>query len=554
MKKIAILFLMIISLTACVDATSEETSTIARTEGLPSSTITPEPSATPQLTSTNTALATKTLISTKYIYPTNTTSPDIQKTEAFVNSRESIPWLLYSSRNQDWSYTYTFLRADGNIKNDYIFNKGPHYGNIDLEVSPDGNYFAVASYKESYGFDQDLKIIDFQSKEILNEIPLVSDEIIDGTQNDFNNANSGYYQFIDESENYLSTFVSGDLEWSPNGHYLAYTSCNEGPTSDIYAYSMVTNTYLRMTYGSTQARIMGWSPDNKWIVHFSWKRGGYEMDGSPLPDVVAIWAVNVETAEIRNLGDVHWDSIDEIILGWLSDSEFVVTSKEMGGNVVPYYHTRTINIDTQQVNTILEQKVEGIALDPESRILVYLLEYLTQDNPGIFKQPIYGEPEIITDQARGAVEWMGLPGWFSVHNYCQNNKCRDLLNFPIGDKNYRLPESEMSLIPIVSPDKQLIVYFGRNLDGMAGIRIYNNQGELIHHFEKEILFEEGYFSWKPDLSGFVFVEITGSSMEPFINVIEVSMEENQVVFWQVDFSTGNLIGIPPVEIIFRSED
>jgi Tol biopolymer transport system component len=153
------------------------------------------------------------------------------------------------------------------------------------------------------------------------------------------------------------------LAWSPDGRQLAFTAAFEGPTSDLYLYSLDDESITRLTDGPSQAIRPIWSPDGKNILHFGVETlgsgAGYTMSG--------VWAVEVDGGEVTSLYDPS-ESSDEIVVGWISDDTFVVYSQNVGlGQAM---NLRTVNVETGDSRALWSGALNEAALEPNTGALL----------------------------------------------------------------------------------------------------------------------------------------------------------------------------------------
>ena len=112
------------------------------------------------------------------------------------------------------------------------------------------------------------------------------------------------------------------MTWSPDGAQLAFMGMVEGPTSDLYTYSLESGRISWLTDGPSQGIRPDWSPGGTYIAHQGVKSlgtgAGYNMAG--------VWAARADGAGVTRLYEVSQNSGDEKILGWLDDSTVLVYS------------------------------------------------------------------------------------------------------------------------------------------------------------------------------------------------------------------------------------
>jgi hypothetical protein len=148
----------------------------------------------------------------------------------------------------------------------------------------------------------------------------------------------------------------GEFAWAPDGTMLAFTGLIEGPTSDLYVYSVASDDVTRLTDGPSQAYNLHWSPDSKYILHYgvdSFGTGaGYSMTGA--------WVSNTDGSHVPHL--YMPESGNEIVYGWMSPQVFVVSSWNAHCG---YYNLRMVHIITKDTTPIFDYCFDSAAVDPD---------------------------------------------------------------------------------------------------------------------------------------------------------------------------------------------
>jgi len=183
--------------------------------------------------------------------------------------------------------------------------------------------------------------------------------------------------------------------WSPNGSQLAFLGMREGPSSDVYTFSMVDFWVfteeqanrgvqtIRWTDGPSQGISPTWSPDGRYILHAGVNTlgtgAGYDMAG--------VWAVDTQTGEVLDVYKPE-NSGAEIFVGWQDEDTFLVHSwTPVCGNE----RLRMVDILTGKTRMIWEGAFNGVAftrVEGNGALLVsvdqYSAECKTRAGPGLF--------------------------------------------------------------------------------------------------------------------------------------------------------------------------
>lgn len=180
----------------------------------------------------------------------------------------------------------------------------------------------------SKGESQSLAItfIELPSKNIVHEIPLLS--------------------FYADGKIKLDIGSTGPLggiqwgiQWSPNGEYLAFMGAIENSQSSLYLYDSKLHVVKKLSENQYQAVNPIWSPDGKWIIFEDVSDFlGWQTE--------SIWATSVNDGKTKLLYTA--DQIEQKILGWVGNDNFVVADRSMDGN----RNIRMVNVVTGIINDL----------------------------------------------------------------------------------------------------------------------------------------------------------------------------------------------------------
>lgn len=141
----------------------------------------------------------------------------------------------------------------------------------------------------------------------------------------------------------MSITVAPGLAWSPDGRQIAFIGVIDGPSSDLYLYSLDTQKVTRLTDGPSQGFGPSWSPDGKYIVQFgatSFGTGaGFTMAGA--------WATRADNGTSIELYKPK--SSGEIGLGWADANTYLVYSFSP---ICGHYNLRAVGIQPLKVTTL----------------------------------------------------------------------------------------------------------------------------------------------------------------------------------------------------------
>jgi len=267
-----------------------------------------------------------------------TVTPDIgsETTEKPLSSNG--PWWVFSTSNGLFA-----IDPDGSGLTQFSFDPVNASYAHQIFVSPKEGYLA---YLTGESYDATLMINQLPEGAPITEIALFS----------FSN---------DQDLDAIRAIVEhNSLNFSPDGRFLAFMGMIDGPTSDLYLFSLDTLEFTRLTDGPAQAYQPVWSPDGKYILHTSARSfgtgAGYDMAG--------VWASHAATTDAISLYDPS-GSGSETILGWLDNQTFIVYSWE---GSCGDHNLRTFNIETEQSASLWQESFQSIAYDPSNNVALLI--------------------------------------------------------------------------------------------------------------------------------------------------------------------------------------
>jgi WD40 repeat protein len=255
------------------------------------------------------------------------------------------PWWIFTTPQGMWA-----VNPDGTgLKQVSWENFTPPF-NHQIAIAPQGGTVAFLSGRDGV-YDITLRIIKLPYPTMITEKPLTSAQSEPGED-----AVPGDASF----EAVRAMIDLQSLAFSPDGQYLAFMGAINGPTSDLYVYSMQQMAETQLTDGPSQGIKPVWSPDGKYIVHAGvgslGTGAGYDMQG--------FWAARADDSGIITLFDPS-GSGDQQVIGWVDDRTFVVYSWNAmcGPNDL-----RTFNIETGESRVLWEHTFQTIAFHPTEAV------------------------------------------------------------------------------------------------------------------------------------------------------------------------------------------
>lgn len=374
------------------------------------------------------------------------------------------PWFVIVARDGFWA-----VNPDGTGLTQIVkTNIDPPF-EWQTAFSPGGGYIAYISARDRI-HDLTLNIISLPYGTSITEIPLTTES---SEQSPDTMPGDPAYEAI------RAIIDIRSLAWSPNGQMLAFMGMIEGPTSDLYIYSVEDDEVMRLTDGPSQSFRPSWSPDSKYIVHAGAEvfgtGAGYCMNG--------IWAARADDSGIVEL-PMESSSSDELFVGWLSPTRLLNYSwnASCGPNSL-----RITDIDTRQSTMVWEGSFYAVAMDPATGSILFSVVSVTFSdcNPDgrtgllIHLHGVTPPAQVTTTDSYRVIWSDEIRQFFSISN-------------PAYAISVSGEAREISFVPAVSPDSQL--WATRIKDDDPGIWVgppFSSTQELTGWYDSEL-------TWSPD--------------------------------------------------------
>ncbi len=180
--------------------------------------------------------------------------------------------------------------------------------------------------------------------------------------------------------------IRNSLAWSLDGSKLAFTASLDGPTADVYVYSLQDESITRLSDEPGQAYDLHWNwlPESETVAYFSAScfgaGAGFDMEGA--------WTTRLSTAKAEQVYQPNPESWDEAFITWVFGQEAFLVATVSG---CPYRDLRMVDLDTKEITPIFEGCFENVETGPTSSLAVLTSSDLS-DQPGLY---LYAEPDTL---------------------------------------------------------------------------------------------------------------------------------------------------------------
>jgi hypothetical protein len=357
-----------------------------------------------------------------------------------TNVTASPPWLAYVSDDQ-----LILNNPDGSGRT--VLATFDVMSNPQLFPSPDGQWLAVLN-----GLEPVLTLYHLPDGTVQKTFPLVSKSDLAPVQK------AAFNTFY----NLYMAYLAG---WSPDGHYLAFLSVRDGPSSNLYVYSPVDDRLTQATQSTVNSFRFTWAPDSANIVFEELST----MQPSGASAVLDVSAVHPDGSLLRQLYQTL--SYDEHYLGWTSSNTLAVTTLTDQG----YTNTRLFDIDTQTSSPIYNGYANQTAFDPTSGTLAFTSTSNMSGTgtipAGIYLATVKVPYSLVTSSDWSSLAW--LPG---LQSFFVTGSTNDLAITPQG---VTTSYSEI-IMPVASFDQRWLAFAGT-----TGLRVYSTDGFLYRSITKD---------------------------------------------------------------------
>jgi hypothetical protein len=396
-------------------------------------------------TPTQTVLATQ-----QVVFPTSAPSATPVAPSAADFLKAEGPWLL--SKDNDNVYwilpdeTLT-LNADKVVAPFAVEDMiSPSGGNVAFITSPSADEMHQLT----------LTIYNLPGRKAITQIALTSPKTEPGY-----NAGPGDPSF--EALRSITDFTS--IAWSPDGRQLAFIGFMDGPSSDLYLYTLDTGVVTRLTDGPSQAFEPSWSSDGQNIVQF----GANSFGTGAGISMAGVWATNPDTGVSTELYTPS--SSGETALGWAGYNTFLVYSFSAAcGN----YNLRAVDIEPLEVRIVFSGCFHAIDYDPAVGSVLLGIDQTTADycscgdkvDSGLYLVGLDGRYQRLDPASFYQAIWIrhATVAWGMTDK-------GQVLAFNQDGNPIALPAGVPSKVPLAAPGGEVLAWTGDTINNLQGVWI-----------------------------------------------------------------------------------
>ncbi len=300
------------------------------------------------------------------VIPTITPSPAPSATPS--SQPQTQEHLLVTRDHEHWAV----LNADGSLQR-YVQIPGIAIADPS-DVSPDGNWldYQSGSYEdEPYDLSLSLLNLDDGTSQFITNLlsPDFPENIEPVVESTFQYDQSLYKDDCTSLECRRSlvkedvAISAGISRWSPDGQLLAFAAQIDGPSTDIYIYSMQDKTIRRLTNDLQNVDRMEWSPDGKRLLYTN-DIPGIVHDGRTF-HVTDLEGKTFQLSYEILTNDSQW-----YMHGWISNDLYLLQALYPEPGQWHFRQLVVVNAENGQLTEIWPYPTSDVVIDTNNQTIV----------------------------------------------------------------------------------------------------------------------------------------------------------------------------------------
>jgi hypothetical protein len=364
-------------------------------------------------------------------------------------------------------------------------------------ISPDGNWLAYehgSSIEEPYDRSLNLLNLDDGTSELVaNLISPDFPENVEPILKTISQYDQSLYEgYCDNDIECLRSLVRwelavsvGDYEWSPDGKLLAFTAQIDGPSTDIYIYSLQEKTICRLTDDLQNVDWIEWSPDGKRLLYENNTPGLlYER---PIFHVTDLEGRTFQLSPKTLPDDGRW-----IMYGWISNNLYLFQA--LYDEQPQHRQLAILNVENQQLQEIWSYGTSQVAVNWDNETIMISLESDPDPNapePGTYFISTQGEHKKISNQVFADI--ISSPQIIGI-----STKDRSAYHILSDGSVRRIGPADLAWGNSSSPNKQWFFIEYKESEGRYSLTLYNDAYQPVNSW----MFHENLMgaTWRPDSS------------------------------------------------------
>lgn len=266
------------------------------------------------------------------------------------------PWLLFTATiDPSVEHALWAINQDGTGLTELIHETVVYYAPQPVTSLKDGLLIAYITQPDYKSREKFLKILHWPSREVETITRLINDT--DGTVGI-------------EPLNARAAVESNGILWSKDGKRFGFVGQIDGPSMDLYLYTLADKSMQRLSTGEGHAFNLSWSPDERWLIHEA-----FTLQGMGGPDATGMWAAGMDGSGSLTIFD-RAQTPDKYgyvyILRWRDNTHLVLVNEHYEQETI--VDIENVDVNTGNATTIFSGNFRDIAYSPEHDVWLMVRE------------------------------------------------------------------------------------------------------------------------------------------------------------------------------------